>query len=41
MPAGGLTVTQVAERCGFASPGALSTAFLSHVGVRPSVYRRP
>ncbi|MFI0465420.1 helix-turn-helix domain-containing protein [Saccharopolyspora sp. 5N102] len=35
-----LTVAQIAERCGFASPGALSTAFLSHVGVRPSAYRK-
>ncbi|MCP2167671.1 AraC family transcriptional regulator [Goodfellowiella coeruleoviolacea] len=35
-----LTIAQIAERCGFASPGALSAAFLSHVGVRPSVYRR-
>jgi hypothetical protein len=26
-------------RCGFSSPGALSSAFLSQVGVRPSVYR--
>ncbi|MGW5648804.1 helix-turn-helix domain-containing protein [Saccharopolyspora sp. NPDC003752] len=35
-----LTVAQIAGRCGFASPGALSTAFLSHVGVRPSAYRK-
>jgi AraC family transcriptional regulator len=35
-----LTVGQIAERCGFSSPGALSSAFLSHVGVRPSVYRK-
>lgn len=35
-----LTIGQIAERCGFASPGALSTAFLAHVGVRPSVYRK-
>ncbi|WP_331769904.1 helix-turn-helix transcriptional regulator (plasmid) [Embleya sp. NBC_00888] len=34
-----LTIGQIAERCGFASPGALSAAFLSRVGVRPSVYR--
>lgn len=34
-----LTIEQVAVRCGFASPGALSTTFLRHVGVRPSVYR--
>ncbi|NJP70179.1 helix-turn-helix domain-containing protein [Streptomyces sp. C1-2] len=35
-----LTVGQIAERCGFSGPGALSAAFLSHVGVRPSVYRK-
>jgi AraC family transcriptional regulator len=35
-----LTVGQIAERCGFASPGAFSAAFLSHVGVRPSAYRK-
>lgn len=35
-----LTIGQIADRCGFASPGALSTAFLGHVGVRPSVYRK-
>ncbi|WP_434451058.1 helix-turn-helix domain-containing protein [Lentzea sp. E54] len=35
-----LTIGQIAERCGFGSPGALSTAFLGHVGVRPSVYRK-
>jgi AraC family transcriptional regulator len=35
-----LTIAQVARRCGFAGPGALSTAFLAHVGVRPSVYRK-
>ncbi|MEU7143442.1 helix-turn-helix transcriptional regulator [Nocardia sp. NPDC046473] len=35
----GLTIGQVAQRCGFASPGALSTAFLRHTGTRPSVYR--
>jgi AraC family transcriptional regulator len=35
-----LTIGQIAERCGFASPGALSTAFLRHIGVRPSVYRK-
>ncbi|WP_237047722.1 helix-turn-helix domain-containing protein [Lentzea guizhouensis] len=34
-----LTIGQIANRCGFASPGALSTAFLSHQGVRPSAYR--
>ncbi|WP_020673973.1 AraC family transcriptional regulator [Amycolatopsis nigrescens] len=37
---GTLTIAQIAERCGFASPGALSSAFLSQVGVRPSVYRK-
>ncbi|MEV0266205.1 AraC family transcriptional regulator [Streptomyces sp. NPDC050617] len=36
----GLTIGQIAERCGFAAPGSLSSAFLAHVGVRPSVYRR-
>lgn len=35
-----LTIGQIAERCGFGSPGALSTAFLGQVGVRPSVYRK-
>lgn len=35
-----LTIGQIATRCGFASPGALSTAFLGQVGVRPSVYRK-
>lgn len=35
-----LTIGQIAERCGYASPGALSAAFLSQVGVRPSVYRK-
>jgi AraC family transcriptional regulator len=35
-----LTVAEVAERCGFSSPGALSSAFLAHAGVRPSVYRK-
>jgi AraC family transcriptional regulator len=34
-----LTLGQIAERCGFSSPGSLSTAFLAHVGVRPSTYR--
>ncbi|TDD80930.1 helix-turn-helix domain-containing protein [Actinomadura rubrisoli] len=36
----GLTIEQIAERCGFSSPGSLSSAFLRHVGVRPSVYRK-
>ncbi|GAA2796300.1 hypothetical protein GCM10010452_25750 [Crossiella cryophila] len=35
-----LSIAQIAERCGFASPGALSTAFLAQVGVRPSAYRK-
>lgn len=35
-----LSIAQIADRCGFASPGALSTAFLGEVGVRPSVYRK-
>ncbi len=35
-----LPIARIAERCGFASPGALSTAFLGHVGVRPSAYRK-
>ncbi|WP_394618773.1 helix-turn-helix domain-containing protein [Lentzea sp. JNUCC 0626] len=34
-----LPIAQIARRCGFASPGALSTAFARHTGVRPSVYR--
>ncbi|AVT37704.1 AraC family transcriptional regulator [Plantactinospora sp. BB1] len=34
-----LAIAQIALRCGFASPGALSTAFLRHTGTRPSVYR--
>jgi AraC family transcriptional regulator len=35
-----LSVAQIAERCGFAGPGAFSAAFLSHTGVRPSAYRK-
>ncbi|GAA1880837.1 AraC family transcriptional regulator [Streptantibioticus ferralitis] len=35
-----LTIGQIAERCGFSSAGSLSSAFLVHVGVRPSVYRK-
>ncbi|MEV5707517.1 helix-turn-helix transcriptional regulator [Actinoallomurus sp. NPDC052274] len=35
-----LTIGQIAERCGFSSPGSLSSAFLAHVGVRPSAYRK-
>ncbi|NUW33353.1 helix-turn-helix transcriptional regulator [Nonomuraea sp. SMC257] len=34
-----LTIAQIAPLCGFASPGALSTAFLRHTGTRPSAYR--
>jgi AraC family transcriptional regulator len=35
-----LSIEAIAPRCGFASPGALSTTFLRHVGVRPSTYRK-
>lgn len=35
-----LGIEAIAPRCGFASPGALSAAFLRHVGVRPSTYRK-
>ncbi|SEH03163.1 AraC family transcriptional regulator [Nonomuraea solani] len=34
-----LAIAQVAPRCGFAGPGALSAAFLRHTGTRPSAYR--
>ncbi|WP_067814176.1 AraC family transcriptional regulator [Actinomadura kijaniata] len=34
-----LVIARIATRCGFASPGALSTAFLRHTGTRPSAYR--
>ncbi|MGI5171659.1 helix-turn-helix domain-containing protein [Spirillospora sp. CA-253888] len=34
-----LPIAQIAARCGFASPGALSAAFLRHTGVRPSAHR--
>ncbi|ALG11951.1 helix-turn-helix domain-containing protein [Kibdelosporangium phytohabitans] len=34
-----LPIARIAARCGFASPGALSTAFLRHTGTRPSAYR--
>ncbi|WP_225727281.1 MULTISPECIES: AraC family transcriptional regulator [unclassified Nocardia] len=34
-----LTIAQIASRCGFSSPGALSTAFVRHAGARPSAYR--
>jgi AraC family transcriptional regulator len=36
----GLTVEQIAERCGFSSAGSLSAAFLAHIGSRPSAYRK-
>jgi AraC family transcriptional regulator len=35
-----LSIAEIAPRCGFATPGALSTAFLRYTGVRPSAYRR-
>ncbi|MGW1048782.1 helix-turn-helix domain-containing protein [Streptomyces sp. NPDC002521] len=35
-----LTIGQIAGRCGFSGPGSLSSAFLAHVGVRPSAYRK-
>ena len=34
-----LPVAEIAPRCGFATAGALSTAFLRHTGTRPSTYR--
>ena len=34
-----LPVARIAPRCGFATPGALSAAFLRHTGSRPSEYR--
>ncbi|MFJ7216010.1 helix-turn-helix domain-containing protein [Amycolatopsis sp. NPDC098790] len=34
-----LPLDRIAPRCGFAGPGALSAAFVRHVGVRPSAYR--
>jgi AraC family transcriptional regulator len=34
-----LSIAEIASRCGFASPGAFSTAFLRLTGVRPSTYR--
>ncbi|WP_158883377.1 helix-turn-helix domain-containing protein [Amycolatopsis anabasis] len=34
-----LAIDRIAPRCGFASPGALSAAFLRHTGARPSGYR--
>ncbi|MGN9788610.1 helix-turn-helix domain-containing protein [Nonomuraea sp. ZG12] len=35
-----LSIERIARRCGFASPGALSSAFLRQTGVRPSAYRK-
>ncbi|MFC9688271.1 helix-turn-helix domain-containing protein [Kribbella sp. NPDC056951] len=34
-----LPLDRIARRCGFTTPGALSTAFLRHTGSRPSTYR--
>ncbi|MER6671153.1 AraC family transcriptional regulator, partial [Amycolatopsis japonica] len=34
-----LPIAAIAGRCGFATPGALSAAFLKHTGSRPSDYR--
>ncbi|MFJ4105671.1 AraC family transcriptional regulator [Amycolatopsis japonica] len=34
-----LPIAAIAGRCGFATPGALSAAFLKHIGSRPSEYR--
>ncbi|MFE3262063.1 helix-turn-helix domain-containing protein [Nocardia sp. NPDC059091] len=34
-----LSLDRIAQRCGFATPGALSAAFLRYTGVRTSVYR--
>jgi len=34
-----LTVSAVAERCGFSNPGTFSATFLKSTGVRPSAYR--
>ncbi|WP_181770532.1 AraC family transcriptional regulator [Amycolatopsis pittospori] len=34
-----LPIAQIAPRCGFSTPGALSAAFLRHTGSRPSEYR--
>ncbi|OXM50651.1 AraC family transcriptional regulator [Amycolatopsis thailandensis] len=36
-----LPIARIASRCGFATPGALSAAFLRHTGTRPSGYRNP
>ncbi|MFI6922289.1 helix-turn-helix domain-containing protein [Nonomuraea spiralis] len=35
-----LSIEQIARRCGFSGPGALSSAFLRETGVRPSAYRK-
>ena len=34
-----LPVSTIALRCGFATPGSFSTAFLRQTGSRPSTYR--
>jgi AraC family transcriptional regulator len=34
-----LALDRIAQRCGFTTSGALSTAFLRHTGTRPSAYR--
>jgi len=34
-----LALDRIAQRCGFTTPGALSTAFLRQTGARPSAYR--
>ncbi|MBT2412344.1 helix-turn-helix transcriptional regulator [Streptomyces sp. ISL-12] len=36
----GEPLDRIAARCGFSGAGSLSAAFLKHVGVRPSAYRR-
>lgn len=36
----GDSLDRIAARCGFSSAGSLSAAFLRHVGVRPSAYRK-
>jgi AraC-like DNA-binding protein len=35
-----LTMAHIAERCGFSGPSSFSSAFLRHVGIRPSTYRK-
>ncbi len=34
-----LPLSQIAVRCGFAGPAALSAAFVRYAGIRPSAYR--